>query len=354
MYRVLSLEDARAEARRGRRVIPCEYFASGGEMAGQLRRWDLLIEDGRVEAPEFDRPLGELLTTPSGLEAFVLNTVIQLNLGREEVPLLYGPIYRRLEDANFSQTVEVRGLQSGRAQAVFLEHLEGEEIRFGSRTFLAKDSVPIITYATGFQWTEDMVLYDKTWEVNETSRAIGEAYNALLNHVHLYPIISQVYGAPNQTAADATQPTLREQTRQTLVNAFQNSALDVNAETRRGRRPTVLLAHSSRRFQVEDSMQRMLISGTEYPAFTGIEAIIYYDGYSITVGEKTYTYGGCPTGKGYLIEPRTYFRELVKHDLRTDAGNPDLSRLIENQVVSRARRGVYAAPLKAVEEITWP
>lgn len=354
MGRIMTLDGLRAERRSGKIEIALPYMIGDG-VVGEMRSVPFRLENGAVEILELGRPIGELLTTSPGQEALIQKTVVDLQLGREEVPLLYRPIYRTIEDRNFTRNVEIRGLTNGRAQSVFLEYMEGEEVRFGARTFGTQDTVPIITYTTGFQITEDMRVYDQSWEVSQQSRAIGEAYNALLNHVHLYPIISFAYAAANQTPADATAgATLRERTRNTLVSAFQAAASDTNNETRRGRRPTVLLAHSSRRFQIEDAIQRMLIDGTEYAAFTAIDTFIYYDGYSITVGETTYTYGGCPTNKGYLIEPSTYFRELIKHDLLVTAGNPDVSRLIEEQIVARARRGVFASPEKAVEEITWP
>ena len=59
-------------------------------------------------------------------------------------------------------------------------------------------------------------------------------------------------------------------------------------------------------------------------------------------------------GKAYLIEGKKYFRELVKHDLRVDASGGDITRLVEDAIVGRARRGVIASPANAVQEITLP
>lgn len=355
MTKIITIESLRQERRDElRRLAEYKQLVPYRWVGGEMRAVPLVWQQGDPLVPEFDRPVGELMTLPSGYEAVIQNSVINVALGREALPILYTPIYGRLQDRNLTQHVDITGLNSGRAQAVFLEKMEGEEIKFGARTFQSKDVVPLAMYATGFQWTYEMTLWDKTWEVAETGRAVGEAYNALLNHLHLYPIISYAYAAKNQTPADATGANLYEKTRLTLQNAFQNAALDVDTETRRGRRPSVLLAHSSRRFQIEDALQRRLIGGTDFPALSGIDTVIYYDGYSITVGEKTYTYGGCPTGKGYLIEPKTWFRELVKIDLENDSGNADVSRLIGNQFVWWTVRGVFASPANAVEEITWP
>jgi len=58
--------------------------------------------------------------------------------------------------------------------------------------------------------------------------------------------------------------------------------------------------------------------------------------------------------KAYLIRPKRGFKELIKYDLMVDAAGADLSRLIENQVVGRAYRGVFAAIPENVQEITLP
>jgi hypothetical protein len=98
----------------------------------------------------------------------------------------------------------------------------------------------------------------------------------------------------------------------------------------------------------------MTINGTIHPAISQISTLIFYDGDSITVGGKTYTYPGVDPDKAYLIDGQKYFRELVKHDLRVDATGADLKKLVANAIVGRSRRGVYAAPANAVEELTLP
>lgn len=326
--------------------VPC--ILPGGKMAFIKKK----IINGEMETYALARPIGEMITTPVGLENIIQKSVIDLELGREAVPLLYGPIYRRLEDANFTQFVDVTPFTN--AQVVFLEHMELEEVKFGSRKIGVKDTVPIITYTAGLQWTEDMVLYDKTWEITEANRAFGEAYNALLNHIHLNPIIGYTYAAKNKTAANTTGATLLEKMRNTLKAALIHSSQDKNTDTKSPRRPNILLAHSSRRWDIEECLQRMQLGGTIYPAISQIDTLIFYDGWSTAVGEKTYEYSGVTSTKAYLIEAQKYFRELVKHDLRIDASGADITRLVENAMVGRARRGVIASPANSVEEVTLP
>lgn len=331
------------EERRKQNVEEPVPYRIGNEEREVVKR----IVHGEMELLDLEEAVGELLTTPAGLDTVIQKSVLEIEQGRERTPLLYTPIYRRRENRRFSKFVEVPS--SGRTRAVFLEHLEGEEIKFGSRTIGAKDVVPIITYATGFQWTEDMEEYDTTWEAEEANQAIGEAYNALLNHLHLYPIISYAYAAGNTTAWVAGATTY-ERDRATIKAALEKAALSKNAQTQRNRRPTIVLAHSSNQFRVTEALQRRQINGTIFePLSNNINTVVLYDGWSETVGDDETVYAGTQTDRIYLIDPSRYFHELVKHDLLIDADNADLSRLIKEQIVARARRGVYAAPANGVD-----
>lgn len=346
--RIISIEGLLAERRKQTIETAVPYIGADGKERTVPKK----LIAGEMEVFDFARPIGEMLTTPAGLESIIQKTVIDLELGRETVPLLYQPIYRRLEDLNFTEHVDVTPFIGSRV--IFLAHAELEEVKFGTRKIGVKDTVPIITYTAGFQWTEDMTMYDKTWEVAENNRAMGEAYNALLNYLHLNPVLAYTYAAKNKTAASAEGTTQLEKLRNTIKAALIHASQDKHVDTGAPRRPTILLTQSANRWDIEECLQRMQIGGTIYPAISQVDTLIFYDGWSVTVGEKTYTYDGCNSGKAYLIEPQRWFRELVKHDLRVDAGGADITRLIENAIVGRARRGLVASPANAVEEITLP
>jgi hypothetical protein len=300
---------------------------------------------------------GELLTTPPNLYAFIQKTIIDLQIGMEEVPLLYQPIYRNITDPNLTEEINVRAIIS-RASVVFFEHIEGEEVKFGYRALGPLETVRLITWAAGFEWTEDLVEYDKTWEVQQINEGFGRAYNALLNHLHLSPIITYPYPAKNTTDAVTADVAgtneYRVLLRMTIQQAFQDAEADRNTDSGLGRYPTILLAHPSRRWDFEDALGRFTLNGTEYPSLAGPDTLIFYAGFSTRVGAKTYVYDGVPPDRFFLIDPSTYFVELVKHDLRVDAQPGDLSRLIAQQVVGRTRRGVFAAPEEAVQMVMMP
>jgi hypothetical protein len=85
-----------------------------------------------------------------------------------------------------------------------------------------------------------------------------------------------------------------------------------------------------------------------------VDTIIYYDGADVEMGTETYNYPGVTQGKAYCIYPKRTMLEFVHHDLRIDADRPDISRLVEAQVVGRTRRGIYASLEESVEEVTLP
>ena len=310
---------------------------------------------GEMTVYELARPIGEMLITASGQKEMLEKIVLDVELGREQVPILYTPIYERIENADFPQTFEAKWELYG--VIVFLEHVEGEQVKFGSLQAEKGPTAKITTYAAGFQYTEDLVIYNQTFNMEILNRAFGEAYNALLNHLHLYPIISFSYQAANKTAAvfvDEKYQVLPSSVGRHKILSMRATLEDALVTCANAKRQgNILLAASSRKYEIEPALQSVMINNTSYSAL-GIDTIIYYDGWEVTVGKKTHSYSGVTSSKAYLVRPRRGFKELVKHDLRVDAGNADITRLIEDALVGRARRGVFAAVSNNVQEIALP
>ena len=189
--------------------------------------------------------------------------------------------------------------------------------------------------------------FNDSFSIELLNRAMGEAYNALLNHIHLYPILSFNYPSANKTA-------FQGDTSDDLWVRFYKTLNKALSDARVAKRPgTVLLASSYDRDNIEMALKGgYQIGGTTYPAVSGIESVIYYDGWTVQVGRRTFEYSGVTPGKAYLIRPKRGFKELVKQDLRIEATTGDLSRLIESQIVGYAYRGVYAAVEENVQEIS--
>lgn len=344
----LSKKDSKDEA----------YFKFGGK----LHKVDVNIVNGEMETIELNKPVGEMITSASTVSFFLKKVVLDLEMGKAKIPLLYKDLYDTKEDRNFPETFDAKWIQEG--QIVFLKHVEGEEVKFGTMTSEEGAVARLYTWSAGFEYTEDMVEYNQSFNMEFLNEAMGEAHNALLNHIHFSPIIDYSYASDNQTPASTEYDdpayegigALRRKvlnTNQTLKDAVKATRVkDSKGKSRAG--SNILLIHSSNEQLIADSLNALQLQGDVVSGVEGITKVIAYDGETITVGEKVHTYSGIPTTKCYLVKPKQFLKELIKHGLQVDADNADISRLVEKQIVGRTRRGVYAGIAQSVEEITLP
>lgn len=277
----------------------------------------------------------------------------EVDAGRDEEPILYTPLYDIVADASLPKNVDVQTIGPG---GVFFEEVyEGGEVKFSSVSS-GEYTIPIRHWATGLEYSKDLVIYNELWNVPIFERAMGIAHNALLNHLHLYPILSYSYAAANQTAAVTTGATTTEDWLLTLEAAIAASRADTT-NPRRG--PYTLLVNSSNIFSVERALQKVPQQGTSVQANSAIDAVrnvIAYDGWTGQRGNKTVTYSGVTSGKAYLISQQYRgqdFRSFEKQALQMEGMQQDVSRFL-TQSVWDSYYGVYANPLRSVEEITWP
>lgn len=303
-----------------------------------------------VDVAELQEPIGEMITTSDGLMDLVEKVRVDVEFGQAEVPILYEPIYRRIPGPFPGKTVDI-GENTLQANVVFFEKLEGGEVQFGTLQKGVPAQARLRTWAAGFEWTEDMEEWDSTWQFELVNQAFGRAYNYFLNHAHLSLIFQYVYPASNQTAADATAGASEaEKTLRTFQAAYKHAVADSPQRTW-----GVVLASEQDRFQIEEALLQPIrdVQGNALPRVP-VDTIIYYDGATVEMGTETYLYPGVTPGKCYAIFPKQRMLEFVHHELRIDSDRPDISRLVEAQVIGRTRRGVYAEVENSIEEITLP
>lgn len=316
-------------------------------VAGETDYVDKKITNGEMELLDFNKPLGEMINfgSVSDLKDLLRKVVLDVELGKEQVQLVYKPIYDSITDPNFPEVLDAKWALHG--ACVFLEHMEGDEVKFGSISAEEGPTARIKTYTTGFEYTKKMIDFNETFNVELLNKSMGEAYNALLNHLHLFPIVGYDYKAANKTAfkGESGDPIWLG-----MYKTFEQAVKD----TRTAKRPgTILLANSADAIDIEMALRGgHQIKGTVYPAIPGINSIVYYDGWETKVGKKTYEYQGVAPGKAYLIRPKRGFKELIKRDYTVEKGNKDISRLVEDQIVAYCYRGVFAAIEENVQEIT--
>jgi len=305
-------------------------------------------ETGSVPVMEFapQAVISEMLGTDSGPSEFVEKVTYSSYQGRENVPLLYGSIYRTVSDSNLPKSLTEE--QFGPLQAVFLQFFEGGEVKFGALGAGTTKTVTINTWTTGMEYNEDIVEFNETWKVTEIAVAFGEAYNKILNHLHLGPIISGTYVTTG--GGIAAQKAKQEEVDGT--GAAQLIAFNTDIATTLQDaitvlpKGTIMLINSADENRIDEAIAGAMYSDYS-PAlvkrkFASITKVVY-DGDSAVVRKKTYDYAGVTVGEAYLLVPKQNFVEYEKHGLRVDSNDGDLTRLVLSQVVGRTRRGVLAA-----------
>lgn len=305
-----------------------------------------MAEKGTVTPLQFEEGtvISEMIGTDDGTREFIEKVTLDVYQGRTTVPLLYKDIYSTQTDANFPKTMTVK--EFGPIQTVFLEKLEGGEVKFGALGAGPEKTVSFKTWATGIEYDEDIAEWNQTWRISDIGVSFGESYNKLLNHLHLSPIISGSYtttggGLAAQKAKQeaASNPAAQLIAYNTSVAQTLKDALTVLP------RGSIVLHNSFDGMAIQAAiagdMLADLSSGPVKKALSNA-TFIAYDGTTVDVGGKTYTYAGVTAGFLYLVVPKVNFKEYIKHDLRVDTGDGDLSRLVLAQVVGRARRAQLA------------
>jgi hypothetical protein len=382
MARIISKESLllEREARRAAagKISSTTSYSTEGDIGGRGKSVEIPVgPTGEMRKLQLDKPVGEFLSSSDMFPELAEKVVVDVELGRNDVPLLYSPLYRTFVNANFPRLLEAN--QIVYANVVFLQHLEGQEVRFGSVATETGVTVPILTYSAGFEWGEDVEVYDEGWSIDIANEAVGRSYNALLNHLHLNPIISYTGYAADGNQSGALTPTGNEieDIRATLRAALQDAAQNTDSLGRKKPiRPSYILCTTADAYKINDALAvgnrpsigtvagggdidvllgRTTDTAGPNPSVNQLTNIIAYDGEDIEMGGMTWSYGGPTDGTVYLIQPQRNLFEFVKHDLRVDTQRPaDLSRLVAAQMVARARRGLLMSPELSVWEVTLP
>lgn len=349
MAKVWDFEQLKSQRRQGTIEANVPFVLNGRTEEVQKK-----IVNGEMELIELDKPIGEMMSSAASRKELMQKVVLDVELGREAVPLLYAAIYERLQDANFPREFEAKWAQYG--AVVFAEHLEGGEVKFGSLTAEQGPIAYIKGYAAGFEYTKEMELFNQTFNFEILNRAFGEANNAILNHLHLGPIIEFAYKAANKTAAKYTNGAGEASTASDAhyILSLRETIRQGLTDSRTAKRPaSILLAASAHKESVMDAIGAMTVNGSNYRPLE-ISDVVFYDGWEGSFGKKKAIYPGAPMDKAYLIRPKRGFKELIKQDLQINSTMGDLTRLVQSQVVGDFWRGVFAAVEENVQEITLP
>lgn len=312
----------------------------------------------KVRVAEGGGRIAEFIGSDNFASQFYERQEYEVKAGRDNEPLLFNPLYSITEDSTLPRNVSIYEL--GPAGVVFEEVMEGGEVKFVTVGQGTK-SVQIKHYATGLQYNKDIFMYNELFRLSNLERQFGVAFNALMNHIHFNPILAYSYGAANQT--DGTSLTTFKATASMpekylrALEAAMTAGVTDTTNPRRG--PYAIICNSADVFTFERALGRVPQQGFDLQstAFSRIQTIIEYNGWTGTRGKKSTSYAGVPSGKAYLVSLGNRNEDLqsyIKQPLQMTMGNPDVSRFIMAQNVWDTYFGVYANPAACVEEITLP
>lgn len=302
--------------------------------------------------------LAEFIGTGDFAETWYRRQRFEVAQGRREVPILYTAIYDTVVSADIQMIEDVNRL--GAAQVIFTERSEGGEVRFVTVTS-SDITVRQSSYAVGLEYTKELVMYNRVWTVANVERAVGQAYNALLNHAHLAPFVTYSYPSSNQTDGTALNAFwATDEFPLKVLRTLEQAIIDSKADTTNPRSGGYVLLVSGQDFF---TWERALtgVSQQTYQAQSSalgmLSAVVAYDGWQGKRGKVSVSYPGVSAGKAYLIHVGNRdedFVSLMRQPLQSESGNAEVSRYIREQTVWDTHFGNYANVLGTTQEITLP
>jgi hypothetical protein len=284
--------------------------------------------------------------------------------GREEVPLLFESIYNVVRDMSIQETETIYTFGDDNVGVTFQEILPGGEVQWAS-VGGGEKSIYQRQWARGIEYTKRLFKFGRFFQMAAIERAFGRAANAVQNHIHFNPILTNTYVARNQTDGGAlsdpfnfpASADIAEKYHRTFDAAMANARADTTYH-RPG--PYALLVSNSDVSTVRKALenpQQQGIQRISAEVIDNIQLVVAYRGWTGSDGNETVTYDGVTAGTAYLIDlsqAMTDFQSLYSQDLQpTDVG-PDHARFVVERMLWDMFFGIYAAPERAVEEITLP
>lgn len=302
--------------------------------------------------------IGEFISTGDFDANFITRQRYEVDAGRDLEPLLFQSIYDVQENAAFPRTMNIYVL--GPVGVVFAGIPEGGEVKFatiGSRN----QTLTIEHYGVGIKYSEELFLYNETWNLAALERQFGQAYNALLNYIHFNPILTYTYTGNNTTDGTAlTSFRATADRAEKIARTLDSAVATASTDTTNPRRGNYwLLCGSADVSDIERALMPVPQQGFSVQSNTRnrISGVIVYDGWTGSRGEETTTYAGVTAGKAYLVDTThrmNDFQSRFKHGLRQRVGQENVTRFIKAEMVWDVRVGVFADPVRAVHEIDLP
>ncbi len=313
---LVTYESKRKEAIKTGLKITKPYDIAKGAITGELNMKVTGNKGARLfTADHFlslsKKPHGEM--NASELKSLVKQAVLDISSEEATRPALYKDIYEEIKDASFPATLEVKDIIGLRA--AFSVVGDGEAVPLADFKCASMGSVRFKTYAAGYSITEEWVAFNHFWKIEQANKALGQAYNAILDHIHLFPIISAEYKDKKKTnAVKATDKSDLYNVYHSLKKGLKDALARKNSN---GYilKPSIALCNSSTAIDVMSAVKGEVEKGSAFGQLGMIEKIITYDGWEGEVNGVKYEFKGPADNEVFLIEPKRTFKALVKKEV---------------------------------------
>lgn len=259
---------------------------------------------------------------------------------------------RRLEEMDYTSLVNNEVMVPGAGPSVtldeFLEWGAAMETIYGNNDPLplvehktgATGSLVFDLYGVGDKTSLKEVIFSSLWDLERLNRAVARGYRAKRNDRNvLGQMVAKTtatgWQSTQQQAADATANATKEELMYNTINAAINKLIGLN-DPQTGlpiaaSSGLTLACNPKQMRAIERAIRGQLEVGgkgkpANFSALSEISQIVPYQGDTIYMGKKTYTYGGVDSGKAYLFVPRIAYT-VVKRPLTMVMGEGDVLNL---------------------------
>lgn len=356
--KVISYDTKRVDAIREKRKITREYEGFNESITGEMNMQvtgkqgkKLFTSDAFLALKK--APQGEM--NSSQIKEMLKQVVLDISSEEAIKPPLYTEIYEEIKDKSFPASVEVKDVIG--LNAAFGIVGDGESIPLADFKVENMGSAHFKTYATGYSITEEWVEFNQFWKIELANKALGEAHNAILDHIHLSPIFTAKMEKEAKT--DKWEGKTEEEKKASALTKIYNSLRAglqdaLKRRTARGYifKPSVLICNSATSLDVESAIKGETEKGKTFGSIGMIDKIIVYDGWAGTVNNVKYDFKGPQDNEVYLIEPKRGFKALVKKDVTRIEQKGNVLRLGNLDVAQYFMRAVVADIANGVHKIT--
>lgn len=302
------------------------------------------------------------LHNPDDLYDFVDATRLDVTRKVLANPVIYTTIYNRIVNPGISKTATVQELLP---LGMVFKTVQGtgDSVHMGDFKTGNTATVAQVLKACGYSWDLVFELYNNLFDMQNLNESVARGYAAEVNDSHIEPILSGTYAGAKASSASTVGDTWMEKWYHTILDAKRDMRERKDPISKRELDTSGLILLASK--ADADDLSWVINGQLNSPAdsknlstIPGIAAIVGYEGDTIEVGNKTYTFDGVPDGTCFLIKPSQ--RGFIS------AWKRDLTPLVQTQgdvlTLSREKhawyysRGIYNAEgiNSYVQKVTLP